>query len=235
MTQIEHARRVGRWVGGAMFANFCLELVSNFKLQSDLFAGEGFLPNAASHPITIGSIIVLGALSGLLSIWIAATMWSRCGRAFPGLAGTYFALAAGLFAASVLELSTFIAMRTLSELYVAAGADAGARFDTARAVVRGLRNGMHFTGKLLDGVEVLAFYLLLFRAGLLPRWLSVSGIATAVLQMASVALPLFGGNVIYGMLAPLGVVYLVTFCWLIFKGFAPEPDQAAQSGAGAPG
>ena len=185
---------VGRWVGGAMLVTFVVDLLSNFKLQGELFAGGGFIVNAATHPLTIGSIVVLGMLSSLLSAWIAAILWTRYGRAFPGLAGTYFALVVGVLAASVMELSTFIAMRDLSELFVGAGAEAGTRFETASAVIRGLRNGMHFTGKVLGGASVMAFFLLLFRARLVPRWMSAFGALAALLQMASVARPLFGGG-----------------------------------------
>jgi len=57
---------VGRWVGGAMLVTFVVDLLSNFKLQGELFAGGGFIVNAATHPLTIGSIVVLGMLSSLL-------------------------------------------------------------------------------------------------------------------------------------------------------------------------
>jgi len=224
---------VGRWVGGAMLVTFVVDLLSNFKLQGELFAGGGFIVNAATHPLTIGSIVVLGMLSSLLSAWIAAILWTRYGRAFPGLAGTYFALVVGVLAASVTELSTFIAMRDLSELFVRAGAEAGTRFETASAVIRGLRNGMHFTGKVLGGASVMAFFLLLFRARLVPRWMSAFGALAALLQMASVARPLFGGEVIYAMLAPLGIAYVSMLTWLLIKGFAPGTDRVADVAHGA--
>jgi len=230
MTQSHNA---GRWVGGAMLVTLVVELLSNFKLQSDLFSGGGFMVNAAMHPATIGSIVVLGILSGLLSAWVAAILWARCARRFPGLAGTYFALVIALFAASTMELSTFIAMRYLSELFVGAGADSSARFETAKAVIRGMRDGIHFTGKLLGGASVLAFFLLLFKARLAPRWLSSFGALAAISQMAGVALPLFGHQVVYAMIAPLGVAYLTMLIWLLVKGFAPVADSPAEAARGA--
>jgi hypothetical protein len=106
----------GRWVGGAMLATFSIDLVSNFKLQGELFSHGGFIANAATHPLTIGSIVVMGLFTSLLTAWIASILWVRCGRDFPILAATSFALAAALMAAAVAELSTFMAMRYLSEL-----------------------------------------------------------------------------------------------------------------------
>jgi hypothetical protein len=125
-------RNIGRWVGGAMLVTFVVELISNFKLQGELFGGGGFITNAASHPVMIGWIVVMGLFTGLLTAWIAAILWSRCGRDFPILAATYFALATAVLAAAVAELSTFVAMGCLSEAFAAAGADAGPRFEAAR-------------------------------------------------------------------------------------------------------
>jgi Domain of unknown function (DUF4386) len=221
---------VGRWVGWAMFGCFFLELVSTFRLQDELFSGGGFLANAATHPLDVGLIIVMGLLSGALSVWVAATLCGRYGALFPSLAWTYFALVVATLAAAVIELATFVAMRNLSELYVAAGPDPGTRFETARAVVRGLRNGMHFSGKLLGGAGVLAFFVLLFKARIAPSWISVFGALAAVSQMVSVALPLFGGDVVYPMLAPLGLASAATFVWLIVKGL--PLSGAARSSAG---
>lgn len=215
----EHTN-TGRRMGAAMLAVFTLELVSNFWLQDRLFAGGGFMVNAAAHASDIGLIIVVGVLAAVPSVWVAAMSLGLFEAADSTLARTYFALAACVLAVSVVELSTFLAMRNLSEVYLAAGHDAGGQFDGARAVVRGLRNGIHFTGKLLGGASVLAFFLLLFRSRSLPRLIAGLGMASAPLQMIGVALPLFGYEVIYPLLAPLGLAYLATLGWLLAKGLS---------------
>lgn len=215
-------------MGAAMLAVFILELVSNFWLQGRLFAGEGFMVNAAAQASTIGWTIVVGVLAAVAAVWVAAMSLGLFGAADPVLARIYFALATCLLAVSVVELSTLLAMRTLSEAYLAAGHDAGAQFDGARAVVRGLRNGIHFSGKVLGGASALAFFLLLFKSRTVPRLMAGLGVVSAPLQMIGVALPLFGYDVIYPLLAPLGLTYLATLGWLLAKGLSADGTHQGQ-------
>ena len=87
--------------------------------------------------------------------------------------------------------------------------------------MRGLRTGLHFSTKTFEGVNLLAFYLLLMRAKAVPRPLASVGMAAAVLQMFAVGGPLFGNDVNYMLLAPIGVVYLATALWLLVRGLLP--------------
>jgi len=215
----------GRWIGAALLAVMVLEAVNNFMLQASLFGGEGVVANAASQRAAIGCIIVLGVLASGLSVWVAATSSSLFGRAHPFLAWTYFALAVSVLAVTVVEVSTFMAMRGVSELYLASDPGARVQLDGATAVARGLRNGIHFSNKMMGGASVLAFYLLLFKARAIPRPLAAFGIVAAPLQMIGVALPLFGLAVVYPLLAPLGLAYAATSVWLLVKGFATPVDQ----------
>jgi hypothetical protein len=63
----------------------------------------------------------------------------------------------------------------------------------------------------------LLFYYLFYQSRLIPRWLSVWGLAGAVLYLASPLLDMFGHG--FGVLmAPLAVAELVLAVWLIAKG-----------------
>ena len=53
------------------------------------------------------------------------------------------------------------------------------------------------------------------------------GIIAAVLQIIAVAMPLFHRDVVFPMLAPLGVCQLVVAIWLIAKGFQDQPRSAS--------
>lgn len=215
-------KTLGRWIGASMLLSFAIGLYSNFKLQTDLFAGPGLLEGAAQHPYKIGLIVVLGLISGLLSVWVAALLSANFHRSYPVMLKVYFALAIVTFAASVLEHSTLLAFRRLSETYLAAGPEQAALFQPARSLLSSLRNGIHFLHVLLGGLGVALLFAFLLRARLLPRGLAVLGIAAAAAQVFTVGRPLFGFDVIYPLLAPLAQAYLATLCWLLFKGFA-EP------------
>jgi hypothetical protein len=72
----------------------------------------------------------------------------------------------------------------------------------------------------------LMFYYLFYQSRLIPRWLSVWGLAGAVLYLASPLLDMFGHG--FGILmAPLAVAEIVLAVWLIVRGFnSPEPIRA---------
>lgn len=217
----------GRWVGAAILTTFVFGMFSNFKLQTDFFAGDGWLANTAAHPYKVGLVIVIGLATSLLMIAIAITLRTCFGRSNPWLTLAYCALTIAGLAVAVTEYSTWFVFRTLSEQYLAAGADSGNLFPLLKKTVGALRNGIHFPHVLLSGLGVLTFFNLLLRERLVPTPLAIAGIVAALLQMVTVGLPLFGLNVIYALLAPLALAYAAAAAWLLFKGFAGDVQPAA--------
>ena len=55
-------------------------------------------------------------------------------------------------------------------------------------------------------------------SGWFRDWLAGFGMLAALSQMIAVAKPLFGGWVMFPMLAPLGVAQLLLIGWLLWKG-----------------
>jgi hypothetical protein len=98
-----------------------------------------------------------------------------------------------------------------------------AQLETVRVLVASARNGAHFLARMVDGVAILVFYAALYRLVLIPRALAGFGLIAAVLQIISVAMPLFGHDVVFPMLAPLGLSQLIVALWLMVKGFRPQP------------
>ena len=76
---MNHNTSTGRIMGAAMLAGALFEAWSNFALQGRIFAGGGFLANAAGQPETIGLIIV-SEESGCLSFFDAGKSLLRIGR-----------------------------------------------------------------------------------------------------------------------------------------------------------
>jgi hypothetical protein len=71
----------------------------------------------------------------------------------------------------------------------------------------------------------LMFYYLFYQSRLIPRWLSVWGLAGAALYLASPLLDMFGHG--FGLLmAPLAIAEIVLAVWLIVRGLsAPAPKR----------
>lgn len=66
----------------------------------------------------------------------------------------------------------------------------------------------------------LMFYYLLYTSKLVPRWLSVWGLAGAVLYIGAPLLQMFGRPFDY-LMGPLALQEMVMAVWLIVKGFEP--------------
>jgi len=78
----------------------------------------------------------------------------------------------------------------------------------------------------MAGGILLVFYLAAFRFRLFPRLLAGFGLSAVALQLASIGRPLFGREVVFPMLAPLGFCQLALALWLLIKGFRHEDPRA---------
>ena len=205
---------VGRLFGAALLTTFAVGIYLNFGLYDVLTGGDGLLANATTMSTHIGVIGLATLASGLASIAAAAMLASELGGTSPWLSRTYLALVTAGLAMSLVEYTSLSAYR---ELAAAAAGQSGT--DLATAVLRGLRNGVHFTDKLLGGINVALMFTLLLRGRLLPAWLAWAGIVAALVQMVGVAHGVLGFDVPMLALLPLALVYLTTLSWLLVRGF----------------
>jgi hypothetical protein len=60
-------------------------------------------------------------------------------------------------------------------------------------------------------------YAAFYRFRLVPRWLAGFGVLAAMCQIIAVTKPLFGGWVVFFLLAPLGAAQLILSGWLLWK------------------
>jgi Gpi18-like mannosyltransferase len=111
--------------------------------------------------------------------------------------------------------------------YVDAGVDVAAQFS---GIGRLLAKAMDPTIAIQDivvSVGALMFYVLLYRAGLVPRWLSGWGIVGVIGYLTAGLIALFSAQLVI-LLMPLAVQEMVMAAWLIVKGFnpgAPAPER----------
>jgi hypothetical protein len=123
---------------------------------------------------------------------------------------------------AVVENGTLMSLLSLSKAYAASGADPAA-FEGLRGVVAASRNWAHFTHITIGGTTLLVLYIALYRFALVPRVLAAIGMVACALQITTVTRPFFGGDVIFSLLAPLGLANLGLALWLLIKDFPDEP------------
>ena len=220
---MEALSRTGRVIGVLIVLQMIGGFLVNFVLEAPLFGAPGFLANAAPHSQTIALGALLGIVTEALWVGIAVMAFPVFNERAQRMALWFFALAAAILAVAVVENAGVMSMVSVSEAYAKAGAVERAQLETVRVVVASARNWAHFLARMTDGLAILVFYLAVYRLALIPRVLGGFGIIAAVLQIIGVAMPFFHRDVIFPLLAPLGVCQLVVAIWLIVKGFQDQP------------
>lgn len=177
------------------------------------------------NQIVMGALLVLTmeiACSGI-AIWLypvlkkqneALALWAVGLRLMETIFGIISAIA-------------LLTLLPLSQEFVKAGTPDASYFQTLGNLVQTMRAWIRDVFMLFAwGLGALLYNVLFFQARLLPRWLSVWGIAAILLHLASCLLTVFAiidpsSPVQVFMLAPSGLQELVLAIWLIVKGFNP--------------
>src|SRR5262249_47767744 len=133
------------------------------------------------------------------------------------------ALAVTTLAVAAVESMSVMSMVSLSEAYTKAGAMQREQLQAIKVVVASARNWAHFMGRICDGTVIFVLYAALYRFALIPRALAGFGLTAAVLMIASLMRPFFGYEVIFPLLAPLGLSQLILVLWLLIKGLRDQP------------
>lgn len=218
------AMNAGRVAGVLLIVQMNAGYVTNFVLLQSATAPPGFLVNAAPHATSVGAAALLGMAAGGMSLAIAITLAPVLWRLSERMTLTVLALSTVALSLAVVESGKAMSMLSLSQAYAATNGADPALFAGLRGVVAAARNWAHFTHLIVGGSTFVALFATLYRFALIPRVLAGFAMAAAALQMVTVARPLFGGQVIFPLLAPAGIALLLAAVWLIVKGLAePKP------------
>jgi hypothetical protein len=187
---------------------------------SDFLEGPDYLARIAAHHnrLVIGALCAIAM--GLFLAVIPLVMYPILRRDNEPLAMGYVVFRGALeTVAYIAGATTSLLLVALSRDYVKAGSPDAPQFGTL--------------GRLLVSLGALMFAYLFYQSRLIPRWLSVWGLAAAPLYLADPLLDVF--NFSAGILmAPLAVQELVLAVWLIAKGFDTTASQASPALAGMP-
>lgn len=225
-----NARTLGGTVGVLLIVQMTAGYVTNFVLLQPATDPPGFLVNAAPHALAVAGSALLGMVNGSLALAIAITVLPVVRKLSERMALTFVALGAVGLSLAVVENAKVMSLLSLSQAYAAAHGTDPAAFEGLRGVVAAARNWAHFSHLLIDGATLAVFYSVLYRFAFVPRALAAFGLCAVVLQLATISLPFFGGDVIFPLLAPLGIANLAVAILLLVKGLA-DPDAGAASRA----
>lgn len=196
-------------------------------------SGDNYLSETANAQGQVVSGALLEMVLALSVVAIAALL-------FPVLKGTSEGLAIGYVGARVLE-AVLLLTATMSALVVLALAmdESAAGAAATGDLMQRVRDATYLVGSMvMFGVGAVVLYSLLYRANLVPAWLSLWGLAGGLLILARGAVELYGielSAVWQGvMAAPIGLNEMVLALWLILRGFRLPVTGAAGAVPGQP-
>lgn len=211
--------RTGRIVGMLLLLLIVGGILTNFVLTASLFGEPGFLIAAAGNSSKIALSALVGVAMGLVSIGVATLMYPVFRQRSQTLGLFYFALVVAGFALTVVENISVMSLLSLSQSYAEAGGAQPELYDGLRIVVKSARNWTHYISLIVGGCMMFTFYLAMFRFKLIPRALSVIGLLAVCSQLYAVTNPLFGNDVDFRFIAPLGICQIILAFWLVARGF----------------
>ena len=184
--------------------------------------GTDYLAGVASHPLRM-------AAAGLGTLLAAATSVGIAVALYPLLKRTHAALAIGAVVFRTIE-AVFYAAGVVSLLAIGSIAKSVADGSASNASAsRSIADALVSFHDHAGSVAVFAFaiggflyYVALWRARLLPRWLSGWGVLAAVSMETAVMLSIFLDQPItsyVALAAPIALQEIVMAVWLLVKGF----------------
>jgi Domain of unknown function (DUF4386) len=221
---MDAATRAGRIIGVLMILQMAGSGLVNFVLVGPVFDDPESLANVASHSRQMGIAVLLGLTIQALWLGIAVTALPILLQRARTLMLWFVALAVVSIAVVVVENVDVMSIVSLGEGYARASAAEREQLETVQIVVASGRNWAHYLGRILDGCMAFVFYAALYRVALIPRALAGFGLVAAPLMVTGLAMPLFGRDVVFPMLAPLGLSQVTLALWLLTKGLGPSGE-----------
>jgi len=215
---MSHVNRAGRIIGCIVLVQIVGGIFANFVLTAPMFGSPGFIVNGAIYSQQIGIAVVVGLAMSGLSVALAITLFPILRNNSLTLALWLVVLAGVGLAVAALENIGMMSLVSYSEAYTVADAANRELLEAGRTIVASTRNWAHYLNLIFSGCFLLVFYSSFYLFNLVPRLLSGFGCFAVLLQLSSVSLPLFGHDVIFPMLVPLGLSQISLALWLITKG-----------------
>ncbi len=221
-------RRTARIVGALFIAATTAALLGDVAAGS-IVGAQNYLVRIAANT----NLVVLGALlkfvAAALSAGIAIALYPVLRRHSEALAlgSVGFRLVEAVF--YVVAALGMLSLVSLSQEYASAAPQAASSFQVLGTLISAIRNWAGFVfGAIAFCLGGAMYYYVMYRSRLVPRWLSVWGLAGMALLLSMALLLAFGER----MSGPSGMQLLLAFpiflqemvlaVWLIVKGFNPS-------------
>ncbi len=234
---MQSSRATARIVG-VLFVVATAAAVAGDYLVRPIRDDPDYLTTFASHETRV----IVGMVSELILaaavIGIAAMLFPVLKRQNEGLAMAY--VGARIIEGAIIILGgiSSLMLLTLSRQFITDGSSETSAFGPLGAVLLEAREWTDALGTaIVFGISALILNGLLYRSGIVPRWLSVWGLVGAALVVVAGLRGLYGhsptSTLSILLTIPIGLQEMVLAVWLIVKGFT-TPTPLSEQGSEPP-
>ncbi len=221
-------------ITGALFILGTVPMITAMLVFGQHLSSTDILSAVAAHRsstlVVALALIVMGTACSGIGISLYPTLKSHSEGWAAGAMGLRVVEGTLQIASAV----GFFALVAVSQEFVKAGSPADSFFQPAGAAIRAINDWTSNIYGLPFGIAALIYYTIFYRTGLVPRWLSVWGLAGIILMLVSVS-----GNLLGAMDAssPAGTLLclpilaqeLVLAVWLIAKGYSSPANATSNA------
>ena len=215
---VDNNRRTATLVGVLYIVGTVAGILS--KLVTWRFTNDpGLLGKVAAHADQAAAGALLILIMGLALVMVPVLMFPILKRQNEALALGYVVFRGALeFASYVGGALCWLLLVVLARDAADAGGAAFSQFHGLASMLYDAQAPIGAIGSIVFAIGAVMFSYLLYASRLVPRWISVWGLAGAVVYAAVGVLGLFG-TAPEGLYMPLAVQEMVLAVWLIARGF----------------
>ncbi|MFN2121697.1 MAG: DUF4386 domain-containing protein [Anaerolineales bacterium] len=223
---MNRARSTARYVGSAFLISNVTFILGAVVLVEAILGAPDYLSLASANRAQIILGVLFEWINAIAFVGIAVLMFPILRRRFESLALAYVGFRIVEFVTQILADVGALSLLLLSEEFVKAGSPASSAFLTVGATLLDVRFWSFQMLYLIFSLSGLLFYYMLYRTDLIPRFVSIWGLAGAALVLFQTLVDMFGLtldpsiSVITGL--PMLLNELFLGIWLIAKGFNPS-------------
>jgi len=209
-------QKIGRITGTLLLFVFISGILIFQILQGSVLFSDDYMAITATNSDQIIVSVLLGILNGILSIIIAIILLPIFKNYSYNLAFLYLAFCILNFLAIMIDNVSVISMLELSQEYVKNGNSNS--LQVIGNLIYEKHRWTHYFYLLISCFPVFVLYYTLYLSKLVPRIISIFGIAAVIIMFIEELFSIFGHGMGMNMLLPMALIQLILPLWLIYKG-----------------
>ena len=215
--------KTARTVGALFLISNVTFILGAIVLVESILGAPDYLTLVSANRAQVILGVLLELINGIAYVGIAVLMFPVFKQRHESLALGYVGFRVIEFIMQIASDLSPLALLTLSEEFVSAGAPASSAFQAVGASWLAERFWAFQMLSLIFGLGALMFYYMLYQLKLIPRFISVWGLIGATAVLANTVLEMFELSLSPGIGLVLGLPMLLNELflgvWLIVKGF----------------